>query len=361
MLVDLTLAKPPLPKFVGSALSQTLVEISAMPNIGELLPDHRYDGAPSDKEAGAKWLAQRFQGDLPIDRIIVTNGTKSAVLALLLLLGSSGDIIATEELSSLKVWGIPELLKMRHVGIACDEHGIIPDAFQDQCVRDAPKVLFIVPTLNNPETYTTPRTRRLEIADIARKFSVTIIEDDICGWLKTEAPPAIASLAPDTTWFVSGLAKCVGAGLRVGYIVAPDAQKAQHFVSRMKSLSGWHPSPVMAEVATRWINDGTAERIGLEVRAELAVRHQCAASTFANFNIRFDPEGLFTWLPITGSRSEAEVVRLLRDQDIVVRSVAAYGGRQGTEPHAFRICVGAATDVKELQGSLSKVADAISV
>ena len=69
--------------------------------------------------------------------------------------------------------------------------------------------------------------RRLAVAEIARRHNVWIIEDDAYGLLPASAPRTLAELAPELTFYVSGLAKFVGAGLRVAYLAAPGTRQAQ--------------------------------------------------------------------------------------------------------------------------------------
>ena len=100
-----------------------------------------------------------------------------------------------------------------------DEQGVDADAFADACRRLRPKALYLNPTLLNPTTHTISEPRRLALTAIARRFGVPIIEDDPYGLLPRDAPPAFAALAPELTWHIAGLAKCLGAGLRVAYVV----------------------------------------------------------------------------------------------------------------------------------------------
>lgn len=352
-LVDLTLAKPPLPPFAAEELARTLVEIATDRSIGGLLDGHRYEGTEDDREAGQKWLSSRFRNKISVDRIIVTNGTKSAVLSLLSLLLRPGDAVATEQLSSLGIWSIPQILGARHVGLPIDEHGIVPDSFLRLCRDDPPRVLFVVPTLNNPTTTTWPENRRREIAEIARKYGVLIVEDDICGRLPSGAPYSIASLAPDITWLATGLAKSVGTGMRVGYIVAPDHRHASRFTTRFKALSNWHPAPLMAEIATKWINDGTAEKVLAAVRAELAVRQNHAATVFKDVYFRSSPESLFLWLPL--ERVGDGLVEALKRKNIAVRTIAPYAVGMIEPPHALRLCLGSMPSADELNRALGEI------
>ena len=70
------------------------------------------------------------------------------------------------------------------------------------------------------------------------------------GFIPTHAPPPLAAIAPDICWHIAGLAKCIGAGLRLAYVVAPDAPAAWSFNSAMRALCVM-ASPISAAVATR--------------------------------------------------------------------------------------------------------------
>ncbi|MER9338946.1 PLP-dependent aminotransferase family protein [Mesorhizobium sp. M0293] len=351
--IDLTIAKPPLPAFLGERLSHILGEIVQTSDIRHLFTDHRYGGTSRDIDSAVLWLSPRFESALSSDRIIITNGTKSAIHAILSFLVSPGGRVATEDFSPLKVWSLLDILGLRHVPIECDAHGILPDALERRCLQETIGALFIVPTLNNPNTYTTPYSRRLDIAEVARKNGVAIIEDDICGRLKSNAPPAFASLAPDITWLVSGLAKCLGSGVRVGHIVGPDAGLVSKLTQRLRPLSGWHPAPIMAEIATRWISDGTAEEVLAEIRKDLRIRQALSGRILGDFGIQSDPEGLFFWLPLPRCGSTDGIVQELRKDGVIVRSTDLYASYTANDIRirALRICIGS-TELSSLEESL---------
>lgn len=87
------------------------------------------------------------------------------------------------------------------------------------------------PTLHNPTTLTIPARRRAEIANVAREFGVPIAKDDAYGFIPDHGEPPFAAISPDLTWHIAGLAKCIGAGLRVAYVVAANARAAWPFVA----------------------------------------------------------------------------------------------------------------------------------
>ena len=82
--------------------------------------------------------------------------------------------------------------------------------------RRKPKALYLNPTLQNPTTLTISDQRRRDIAAVARRFKLPIVEDDAYGFIPTHGHAPFAAIAPDLTWHVAGLAKCIGAGTARG-------------------------------------------------------------------------------------------------------------------------------------------------
>jgi DNA-binding transcriptional MocR family regulator len=158
-----------------------------------------------------------------------------------------------------------------------DDEGVEPDAFAAACGRWAPKALYLNPTLLNPTTHTISEPRRMALTSIARRFGVPIIEDDPYGLLPQNAPPPFAALAPELTWHIASLAKPLGAGLRVAYVLIPDNRSGWRFTTSLR------PSMVMASLvtvalATRWIHDGTGDVLLAAVRRESSERQGLALS-----------------------------------------------------------------------------------
>ena len=53
---------------------------------------------------------------------------------------------------------------------------------------------------------------------------------------QTHGPAPLAAIAPDACWHIAGLAKCIGAGLRLAYVIAPDTRAGWSFNSAMRAL-----------------------------------------------------------------------------------------------------------------------------
>src|SRR5690606_30303540 len=200
------------------------------------------------------------------------------LLAVLATFARPGERILSEDVTYPGVRAIAAQLRLDLAGLPMDGEGIIPEAFAEACERLRPKALYLNPTLQNPTTLTVPLRRREAICAVAQTYRVPIIEDDAYGFIPQHAPPAIAAMAPDLTWHIGGLSKSIGAGLRLAYVVAPDAKAAWPVVSAMRA-GNVMASPLTTALATRWIEAGTADDILAFIRSEAAVRQRIAGDT----------------------------------------------------------------------------------
>jgi DNA-binding transcriptional MocR family regulator len=133
-----------------------------------------------------------------------------------------------------------------------------------------------------------PASRRFEIAVVARRYGLPIIEDDAYGFIpRPHGPAPFAALAPDLTWHIAGLAKCIGAGVRTAYVVAPDARRGWPFAAAVRAANVM-ASPFTVALATRWIEDGTADQVLRFIRAETAARQALASEILPIGSFRAD-------------------------------------------------------------------------
>ena len=325
-------------------------------NLIPLLRYQGFGGSGMDKEAAAAWLSRR--GLVPSqERIFVTPGAHPALLAIFGLLARPGDTVLSENITYPGMRSIAAQLRLNLSGLPMDDEGILPDALADACERLKPKALYLNPTLQNPLTLTIPERRREEIAAVARKYHVPIVEDDAYGFIPLHGPPPLAAIAPDLTWHIGGLAKCIGAGLRLAFVVAPDTKAIWPFVSAMRT-NNVMASPLNLALATRWIEDGTADAILRFIRAEAAARQQMVAGILPEGSYRADPISFNIWLPLTNGWTRSTFGSHMRSSGIGVVASDVFTV-DGAAAEAVRVCVGGPISRERLQGALDFMAHAL--
>lgn len=357
-LVEMTMNLPPEPQdpALMIRMQNGLGELRERMDMRELLRYQDFGGSREDREAGIRLLESHLPRLSP-ERVLVCPGVQSALLALMSVLVRPGEAMCTEALTYPGVKAIASHLGIELVGLPLDDEGIDPDAFAAACAKHAPKALYLNPTLLNPTTAVMSEARRLAVAETARQHNIWIIEDDAYGLLPARAPRPIAALAPEMTFYVSGLAKFVGAGLRIAYLAAPDTRQAQRIASTLRAMTVM-ASPITTALSTRWINDGTAKAILDAVREESARRQRFAAQTLpAGYASK--PEAFHLWLPLPPHWSRVEFAAHLRARGIGVVGSDSFAVTQ-IAPEAVRVCLGGAVDRNQCRVALELIAGALA-
>src|SRR6201991_4220047 len=294
-------------------------------------------GTQADKDAASSWLSRRALVPAQ-ERIFVSPGAHPALLGILTILARPGDAILCEALTYPGIRSIAAQLGLRLIGLPMDAEGIEVDALADACKKAKPKALYLNPTLQNPTTLTISDQRRRNIAAVARRFKLPIVEDDAYGFIPAHGHAPFAAIAPDLTWHVAGLAKCIGAGLRAAYVVVPDTRSAWPFASALRAATVM-ASPFTVALVTRWIEDGTADTMLRFIRAETTKRQKLAAEILPWESYRGDLLSFNIWLPLPQPWTRSAFVEHMRATGLGVVASDAFVV-DGVAPEAVRLCIG---------------------
>ena len=357
VLADLSMNLPPEPD--DPALIRRMRDgIAAVSqDVIGLLRYQGFGGAPGDKEAASSWLGRRALVPAS-ERVFVTPGAHPALLGIFGLLAKPGETILCEAITYPGARAIAAQRGLNLVGLPMDRDGILPDAFARACQTQSPKALYLNPTLQNPTTLTVPKDRRDAIAATARRFGVPIIEDDAYGFIPTKGPPPFAALAPDLTWHVAGLAKCIGAGLRAAYVLVPDSRSGWPFAAALRAANVM-ASPLTAAIATRWIEDGTADAILRFIRTETAARQALATALLPPGSFRADPISFNLWVDLPQPWTRSAFIGHMRATGIGVVASDAFTVT-GPPPEAVRVCLGGPSTRDAVRHALEFMAHALS-
>jgi DNA-binding transcriptional MocR family regulator len=208
-----------------------------------------------------------------------------------------------------------------------------------------------MPTLHNPLGWVMAADQREQLVSIARRHDLTLIEDAAYAFLAEDAPPPLATLAPERTVYVSGLSKNIATGLRVGFIAAPAPWVAAF--ERTIMATTWNTPGVMTAIACAWLDDGTVLKLEAHKRADAQARQALARKELAGLRTISHPSSYFIWLPLTDdARADQIAMALMREQVSV--SPADPFAISAHVPHAIRLALGS-VDMDSLRQALVKV------
>jgi DNA-binding transcriptional MocR family regulator len=334
-------------------LRQALEALAAGDNAG-LMEYQGAAGIARHREAGATWL--RRPGYVPQSSdVMLTMGGQHAMAVAISALSRPGDTMLVENFCYPPVRALATMFGITLKGVEMDAEGILPDAFDAACRLSNTSLVYLTPTLQNPTNGIMSDARRAEIAAIAHRHDMLVIEDEVTGALLRELPLPIAHWAPDRVCLISSVSKAVAPGLRTGYIAAPP-NLHDTLSERIRALS-WMATPLTAEIATRWIEDGTASRMRDAISQENAARHNIVADLLDGVDepahATVSPHLWYRLPERWGSSGFVEAAQALGVRIAATQSFAV--GQRGAGDY-IRISVGAARSRDELRRALEILA-----
>jgi DNA-binding transcriptional MocR family regulator len=356
-LVDMSINHPPpIGGAEPAALQETLTALARRRDLAALLAYPPDAGSRAHREAGAEWL-DRGGHRVDADRIVVCSGSQHGLVALLSMLARDGDVILTEDLTYPGLKAIAGLLRVRLSGVATDGEGMRPDALDEACRATGARLLYCVPTVQNPTASVMSARRREDIADVIRRRGLTAIEDDVHGRLFDDPPPTMAAIVPESTYYVTSTSKTLAPGLRVGFVAAPPGM-AERLAATVR-VTTWGAAPLTTEVVASWIRDGSAEAILSARRAEAAARRELARETLAASGARLSLGAYHGWMTLPAPWTSATFAAEAHQKGVAVTAAEAFVVAGGEAPPAVRLCLGTPRSRADLLRGLRAVRQAL--
>jgi DNA-binding transcriptional MocR family regulator len=335
-----------------------LRDIAAKGDIEWLLGYHSEPLSADSRNAATRWLADRHRLVVRPEDLRAINGAQHGMLTAFIAAARPGDLIVSEILTYTGLKHVAVSLGLRLEGLDYDADGLIPAAFEACCRQRAPRVLYTVPTLHNPTTAILPSERRREIAAIARRYGVIIIEDDVFGFLPTQAPEPLYNLLPEQVIFLSSFSKCIGTGFRCGYMAVPPAMAGRIDAAMLTSQS--MPPMLLIEIATRLILSGAADALATGQRDEARQRQTIAVDVLAGLDVSTHPESHHLWLrlPLPWRREAFAAEARRRGVSVTPADVFTVG--HAPSEQAVRISLCQPEDRAQVERGLTILADLLA-
>lgn len=246
------------------------------------------------------------------DNLLVTAGGSQGIDLVAHLLLNPGDTMVVEAPTFIGALQTFRNLEADVHEVPLDAHGMDVDRLE-ALLRDLfakgrrPKLIYTIPTFQNPAGVTLSRERRHALVQVARRFGVLVLEDDAYSELRLEGDPlpSLCSLEPEGLVIqVRTFSKILAAGLRLGYLVAP-----RPLLPRLLQLKvDVGTSPFATHLAAAFAGDGQGgmERLREHIEVLRDVYRQrrdammAALDEYAPPGVEWThPEGgFFTWLTL---------------------------------------------------------------
>lgn len=184
------------------------------------------EGYPPLIQSLQTYLQAHFDIAAEPQNLLPVTGSTQAMDLLCKALINPGDVILVEDPTFLGNMQCMRLYQARLVPVKSDGNGVILSELEKAVVQYKPKMLYIIPTFQNPTGRTLAPERRQPIAQMAEKYGFIVAEDDPYRDLRYEGEHLPAIKTFDKAGFVAYLgsfSKIISPGMRVGFIAAHEA------------------------------------------------------------------------------------------------------------------------------------------
>ena len=183
------------------------------------------EGYPKLRELIKKRIKEKFSVGNDDDETIITSGGQQGIELACKALCNIGDAVICENPSFIGSLNSFRSNGARPVGVPIEDDGINIEKLEEALVRegDKAKIIYVIPTFQNPAGITTSLEKRKKIYALAQKYDVVIIEDNPYGDLRFDGEdvPTIKSMDTDGRVIYCGsFSKILSAGMRIGFACA---------------------------------------------------------------------------------------------------------------------------------------------
>ncbi|MBD8236814.1 PLP-dependent aminotransferase family protein [Pseudomonas fluorescens] len=353
-MLDLNFNYPSLP---GQAdlLRTALRQLALSGDLEALLRYQPHAGRLHERATIARHLLSRGL-TVAAEQVLVVSGAQHGLAVAMMALLKPGDVIAVDALTYSGFKVLAETLHLEIVPIPVTASGPDLAALRNLCGKRPVRAVYSIPTLHNPLGWVMGIEQREQLVAIARQHNLMIIEDAAYAFLAEDAPPPLASLAPERTVYVGGLSKSVATGLRVGFVAAPAAwMKA---LERTIMATTWNVPGVMSAIAVAWIEDGTVAQLEAQKRQDAQARQVLAAQVLKGLAYTSHPSSYFLWLPLAEDVRADQVAMTLQREGVSVSTAEPFAVSAHV-PHALRLALGS-VDMPALREALLKVRSVVA-
>lgn len=298
--VDLTLNVPPL--MIEEALFLQASERAARRVL--TLPAgglHDLRGTEGQRAIVARWLS-RTRLEAEADGLLLCVGAQQAIHLAFADLAGLSPSIACEAATFSGAIAAAVHLGLGWEVVDHDAEGMMPDDLDRAFKETGCRMVYTTPVCQNPLGFEVSEARRLALIKVCEAHNAFIVEDDVYGLYATAGPVTYKALAPDRTYYLTSLSKCLTPLVRLGVLVPPEDRLPPLLRALRADVFGAPPSAV--ELGCALIELG-ADAIAAEaLRREAKARIDLARKVLRLADVPMPEGSPHLWLPMPAVAAE---------------------------------------------------------
>jgi 2-aminoadipate transaminase len=263
------------------------------------------------------WIADRMAErgmSVSAEQVLITSGSQQGIDLTAKILLDAGDMVVVENPSYLAALQAFQAYEARFAVVGSDDQGMRVDDLERLLRRSKPKLIYLVPTFQNPRGTTLSLERRVRLAQLAAEHGVPILEDDPYAELRYagEPLPAIAALEEEApVIYLSTFSKTLAPGLRLGWAIA--SEETVRAMTLAKQSVDLHTGALAQRAVARMLESFDYEAHLRRIRTLYGERCRAMLEALARFFPRGSsftrPEGgLFLWAKLPSGIDTVELL-----------------------------------------------------
>jgi 2-aminoadipate transaminase len=267
--------------------------------------------------------------------IMLNGGSAQALDHICTMLTRPGDAVLVEAPTYHETLQLFRDHGLRPLQVPMDSSGLQVEALakrlDDLANRgERARILYLIPNFQNPSGITLAAERRGPILELARRFDLLVIEDDVYRELvyEGEVPPSLFALdldrgsEPGRVLRIGSFSKILAPGLRMGWLLGPPDHISRLIGSGLRCMGGG-ANPLVANILADYCLEGLLETQLEDLRRVYRERRDAmleALNSCMPRGVRWTQPGggFFVWLGLPEPLQAQEVARLGQEQGLLM-------------------------------------------
>lgn len=300
-------------------------------------------GVTALREVIQQHVKEKENVDSELDNVLVTTGSEQALDLVGKAFVDPGDTVLVEQPTYLCALDVFRSYGANFASVEMDEDGMKMDALEEALKANPnTKLIYTVPNFQNPTGRTMTEKRRKQLAELAEKYDVYVLEDNPYGEIRFSGQhvPAVKSFDKSGhVFYMSTFSKTLAPGFRLGWLVADKA--VVNKLTVLKQSADLHTDNLAQFAVAQFFADNDVDAHVKEISALYGKRKDLMLEGIKKYfpeGVKYtDPEGgMFLWVEVPGVDDTVELFKECLEHDVAfVPGDPFFAGE--VQPGAFRL------------------------
>ncbi|OPG89093.1 aminotransferase-like domain-containing protein [Limosilactobacillus reuteri] len=300
-------------------------------------------GVTALREVIQQHVKEKEDVDSELDNVLVTTGSEQALDLVGKAFVDPGDTVLVEQPTYLCALDVFRSYGANFASVEMDEDGMKMDALEEALKANPnTKLIYTVPNFQNPTGRTMTEERRKQLAELAEKYDVYVLEDNPYGEIRFAGQhvPAVKSFDKSGhVLYMSTFSKTLAPGFRLGWLVADE--DVVNKLTVLKQSADLHTDNLAQFAVAQFFADNDVDAHVKEISALYGKRKDLMLEGIKKYfpeGVKYtDPKGgMFLWVEVPGVDDTVELFKECLEHDVAfVPGDPFFAGE--VQPGAFRL------------------------